>query len=62
MRNAGANELKKYLKMRLEDGEIAQEEQKQSRAANLPNSGGTDQWDMLIREFRQGTALDLRNK
>ena len=25
-------------------------------------SGGYDQWDMLIREFRQGTALDLRNK
>ena len=26
MRNAGANQLKKYLKMRLEEGEIAQEE------------------------------------
>ena len=24
--------------------------------------GAYDQWDMLIREFRQGTALDLRNK
>ena len=26
------------------------------------SAGGYDQWDILIREFRQGTALDLRNK
>jgi len=24
--------------------------------------GGKDQWDMLIREFKQGQTLDLRNK
>ena len=29
----------------------------------MTNVGGAyDQWDMLIREFKQGNALDLRNK
>ena len=29
----------------------------------MTNVGGAyDHWDTLIREFKQGTALDLRNK
>jgi Leucine-rich repeat (LRR) protein len=31
-------------------------------ARNIPNAGGFDHWDTLLREFRQGTSLDLRNK
>ena len=66
MRNAGAVELKKYLKMRLGEGEVEEEEAKQSAARGIPNTtntgGAYDHWDILIREFRQGTALDLRNK
>lgn len=67
MRSANAVAIKKYLKMRLGDDEVAQEEAKQSAARGLPNmnrggGGAYDQWDMMIREFRQGTALDLRNK
>ena len=63
MRNAGAVQLKKYLKMRLGEDTCEQEERKQAAAKNLPGaSGGADQWDMLIREFRQGSAIDLRNK
>ena len=56
MRSANAVQLKKYLKMRLGDGEVEAEEAKQSAARGMPNmtySGGAyDQWDMLIREFK----------
>ena len=66
MRSANAVQLKKYLKMRLGTDEVEQEEAKQSAARGMPNmtrvGGAYDQWDMLIREFKQGTALDLRNK
>lgn len=63
MRSANAVQLKKYLKMRLGEDVVEREETKQSQARGIPTmSGGYDQWDMLIREFRQGTALDLRNK
>jgi Leucine-rich repeat (LRR) protein len=66
MRSANAVQLKKYLKMRIGDEEIEQEEAKQSAARGLPNmtnqGGAYDHWDTLIREFRQGTFLDLRNK
>ena len=52
--------------MRLGEDEVETEEAKQSAARGMPNmtnkGGAYDQWDMLIREFRQGTALDLRNK
>ena len=49
--------------MRLGEDVVEQEETKQSQARGLPTmSAGYDQWDMLIREFKQGTALDLRNK
>ena len=65
MRSANAVQLKKYLKMRLGEDEVETEEAKQSAARGIPNmnqGGAYDQWDTLIREFRQGTALDLRNK
>ena len=39
MRNAGAMQLKKYLKMRLDEGEVDNEEKKQNAAAHLPMSG-----------------------
>ena len=55
--------MKKYLKMKLEDGDIAEAEAKHGAAMNMPNSSGAyDHWDSLLREFRQGTSLDLRNK
>ena len=49
--------------MKLEDGDIAEAEAKHGAAMNMPNSSGAyDHWDSLLREFRQGTSLDLRNK
>lgn len=54
MRNAGAEQLKKYLKMRLDEGEVQVEEQKQAVIKNIPgaaSAGGYDPWDILIREF-----------
>lgn len=66
MRSANAVQFKEYLKMRLGEDEVEVEEAKQSAARGKPNmtnkGGAYDQWDMLIREFKQGTALDLRNK
>lgn len=63
MRNAGADQLKKYLKMRLEEGEVQKEEQKQAVIKNIPGSKGEyDPWDVLLREFITNTTLDLRGK
>ena len=64
MRNAGAEQLKKYLKNRLDEGEVQVEEQKQAVIKNIPGASGQgyDPWDILIREFLVGNALDLRNK
>lgn len=65
MRNAGAVQLKKFLKMRLNDEELAQEEKKQNVSLNVPGAkmAETDQWDVLLREFVvNGTQLDLREK
>lgn len=63
MRNAGADELKKYLKMRIEEGEVQKEEQKQAVIKNIPGAKGDyDIWDTLLREFITNNALDLRNK
>jgi Leucine-rich repeat (LRR) protein len=59
MRNAGAEQLKKYLKMRLDEGEVQQEESKQ---AVIKQSKDYDPWDILLREFLQNNVLDLRNK
>ena len=53
MRNAGANELKAFLKMRLGDEDIAKEDKKQ--AISLKRPGATkqeeDPWDFMLREF-----------
>ena len=65
MRNAGAVQLKKFLKMRLGDEELAQEEKKQNVSLNVPGAKmqDADQWDVLLREFVvNGTQLDLRDK
>ena len=40
MRNAGAVQLKKYLKMRLGEDTCEQEERKQAAAKNMPGSSG----------------------
>lgn len=49
--------------MRLEDSEIAYEEKKQDATRGLPNSSSQyDHWDILLREFIQGSTLDLKNK
>lgn len=64
VRNAGAEPLKKYLKMRLTEAEVAKEEVQRNREDYLPvASGGYDAWDGFLREFvTNGTVLDLRNK
>lgn len=63
MRNAGAEQLKRYLKMRLDEGEVQVEEQKQAVIKNIPGAGKEyDPWDILIREFLTNNCLDLRNK
>ena len=63
MRNAGAEILKKYLKMRLDEGEVQIEENKQAVIKSIPGSSKEyDPWDILIREFLTNNALDLRNK
>ena len=49
--------------MRLEDSDVYEEEKVQDAMKNLPGSKTNfDHWDTLLREFVQGTALDLRNK
>mmetsp|Transcript_40458 Transcript_40458/g.38953 ORF Transcript_40458/g.38953 Transcript_40458/m.38953 type:complete len:254 (-) Transcript_40458:75-836(-) len=63
MRNAGADQLKKYLRNRIDEGEVQQEEQKQAVIKNMPGAKGQfDIWDSLLREFIQGSSIDLRNK
>lgn len=52
MRNANADQLKKYLKMRLDEGDVYKEEQKQAVIKNIPGaSKDYDPWDILLREF-----------
>jgi len=66
MRQTGAVELKKYLKARLEDDTIAEEEQRQAIALHVPGAstaGPQDEWDVYLREFCiNGVQLDLRGK
>ena len=65
VRNSGAVELKKYLKMRLDDDVIAKEEKQQAKVLKVPGAtqAELDPWDILLREFVvNGTQLDLRNK
>ena len=63
MRNAGAEQLKQYLKFRLDEGEVQVEEQKQAVIKNIPGSSSQyDPWDILIREFLVNNVLDLRAK
>ncbi|CDW80826.1 leucine-rich repeat-containing protein 40-like [Stylonychia lemnae] len=63
MRNAGADQLKKYLKMRLEDGEVQQEENKIAVIKHMPGASKEfDPWDTLLREFISNNSLDLRGK
>eukprot|EP00347_Sterkiella_histriomuscorum_P009848 403339641 len=58
MRNAGADQLKKYLKMRLDDGEVQIEENKQAVIKQIPGaSKDFDPWDILLREFISNTNL-----
>jgi glutaredoxin-related protein len=42
MRTAGANEIKKFLKMRLEDSTIYQEEKKQAVVLGIPGATKAD--------------------
>ena len=52
MRGAGAEQLKKYLKMRLSDNEVAKEEIAQGVASNMPGATASyDAWDTFLREF-----------
>lgn len=53
MRSAGAVELKKYLKNRMGDQEIAQEERKQKEVLKTVGGIGeeVDRWQILLREF-----------
>lgn len=63
MRNAGADQLKKYLRMRLDEGEVQTEERKQAVIKHIPGaSQNYDPWDILLREFINNTTLDLRGK
>lgn len=65
MRTKGAAEIKKFLKMRLGDQEIMQEETKMAKALKVPGAskmGEEDPWDVLLREFVQGNQLDLKQK
>ena len=64
IRNAGAVELKKYLKMRLGDDELFKEEKKQAQVLLVPgaNAAEADPWEILLREFVQGTTLDLKGR
>lgn len=64
MRGAGAEQLKKYLKMRLSENEIAHGEIKENADNNLPNQSlSYDAWDGFLREFViNGQTLDLKNK
>ena len=65
MRNTGAVELKKYLKSRLGEDTIVQEEHRQAVALHIPGASSQaqqDEWDIFLREFCVGSQLDLRNK
>lgn len=65
MRNTGAVELKKYLKSRLGEDTIVQEEHRQAVALHIPGASSSvqqDEWDIYLREFCVGSQLDLRNK
>jgi hypothetical protein len=49
--------------MRLDEGEVQVEEQKQAVIKNIPGASKEyDPWDILIREFLTNTSLDLRAK
>jgi hypothetical protein len=49
--------------MRLDEGEVQVEEQKQAVIKNMPGSSSQyDPWDILIREFLVNNVLDLRGK
>ena len=64
LRTAGAEPLKKYLKLRLSEDEIAKNEIKQNADLNLPNSSASyDAWDTFLREFvTNGQIADFRSK
>ena len=66
MRNKGAVEIKKFLKMRLGDEEILKEERQQAKALGVPGASmmkEVDHWEVLLREFVVGNhQLDLKNK
>jgi len=63
MRTANAVQWKKYLKLRLEESEVNAEENKQDQIKNMPGATQQyDHWQTLLREFLQGTQLDLRGK
>lgn len=64
LREAGAEQLKKYLKMRLSENEVVAEEVKQGIEQNLPGASmQTDAWDALLREFVVGgSTLELKNR
>lgn len=52
LRTAGAEPLKKYLKLRLSEDEIAKNEIKENADLKLPNSTASyDAWDTFLREF-----------
>jgi Leucine-rich repeat (LRR) protein len=49
--------------MRLDEGEVENEEMKQAVIKNMPGSNSQyDPWDILIREFLVNNVLDLRGK
>jgi len=51
------------LKLRLDEKDVSREEQKQAAKKNIPGASQEyDPWDLLLREFVENNALDLRNK
>lgn len=65
MRNAGAVELKKFLKDRLGDEVMFAEEKKQAVALHIPGATQkeADHWDIMLREFViNNVQLDVRKK
>jgi internalin A len=64
VRAAGAEPLKKYLRMKLSDNEIQKNENALDVENNIPNSSSSyDAWDEFLREYViNGEQLDLKNK